>query len=205
MDESVLAAMQRWPNVPAVYGWLSLTARGEWRLHPDGQAKPGDAGESITNPQILAFIGRNYAAESNGSWYFQNGPQRVYVTLSLAPWIFRLADDACNLVSHTDRPVQRIDHWWLADSGVLYLETDLGPGTILDRDLMAVLTRLQRQDGTALESQLETAATSQDPVPDFPPNESWHLQGADYPPAPLQRLASADAAQKLGFRPDPRP
>ncbi|MGB3277244.1 MAG: DUF2946 family protein, partial [Castellaniella sp.] len=30
MDDQVLAAMARWPNVPAVHGWLSLTARGQW-------------------------------------------------------------------------------------------------------------------------------------------------------------------------------
>src|SRR5690606_15898587 len=32
MDPEVLAAIAKWPNVPAVYGWLGLTARGEWRL-----------------------------------------------------------------------------------------------------------------------------------------------------------------------------
>ena len=33
MDPSVLNALERWPEVPAVYGWLSLSARGDWRLH----------------------------------------------------------------------------------------------------------------------------------------------------------------------------
>ena len=44
MDQSVLDAVKRWPNVPAVYGWLSLTARGEWKLHPLGDAQSGGAG-----------------------------------------------------------------------------------------------------------------------------------------------------------------
>jgi len=29
MDQSVLDAQIRWPDVPAAYGWLSLSARGE--------------------------------------------------------------------------------------------------------------------------------------------------------------------------------
>ena len=44
MDQSVLDAVKRWPDVPAVYGWLSLTARGEWKLHPLGDAQDGGAG-----------------------------------------------------------------------------------------------------------------------------------------------------------------
>ena len=32
MDESVIRAMDRWPDVPAVYGWLELDVRGRWRL-----------------------------------------------------------------------------------------------------------------------------------------------------------------------------
>ncbi|MBP7581842.1 MAG: DUF2946 family protein, partial [Vogesella sp.] len=32
MDALVLAAMDKWPNVPAVYGWLRLDARGQWWL-----------------------------------------------------------------------------------------------------------------------------------------------------------------------------
>src|SRR3546814_7173665 len=29
MDENVIAAMARWPDVPDVFGWLSLTERGQ--------------------------------------------------------------------------------------------------------------------------------------------------------------------------------
>ncbi|HET8728586.1 MAG TPA: DUF2946 family protein, partial [Alphaproteobacteria bacterium] len=32
MDESVLRAMTKWPNVPAVYGWLQLDQRGNWLI-----------------------------------------------------------------------------------------------------------------------------------------------------------------------------
>src|ERR1700693_3246190 len=71
MDEVVLRAIQKWPNVPSVYGWLSLDRRGNWSIK----------GEHIANPAIASFIGRNYARDEKGRWYFQNGPQRVFVTL----------------------------------------------------------------------------------------------------------------------------
>jgi len=87
MDQSVLDAVKRWPNVPAVYGWLSLSARGEWKLHPLGDAQLGGPGEGISNIQILGFINRNYADQPDGAWFFQNGPQRVYVRLDAAPLI----------------------------------------------------------------------------------------------------------------------
>src|SRR5690606_10073287 len=70
MDSQVIAAMARWPDVPDVYGWLSLSSSGHWRLHPLGDAivLPDSPGEAITSPQILAFLGRNYAADAQGQW-----------------------------------------------------------------------------------------------------------------------------------------
>ena len=85
MDQSVKDAIARWPDVPAAHGWLSLDARGRWRFHPQGLSAQGGPGESITNPQILDFIGRNYAHDDAGRWFFQNGPQRVYLRLDAAP------------------------------------------------------------------------------------------------------------------------
>ena len=73
MDQSVKDAIARWPDVPAAHGWLSLDARGRWRFHPQGLSAQGGPGESITNPQILDFIGRNYAHDDAGRWFFQNG------------------------------------------------------------------------------------------------------------------------------------
>jgi len=135
MDNSVLESIKRWPNVPAVFGWLSLTARGQWRLHPDGKAHEGSAGESISNPQILTFINRNYASDEFGRWYFQNGPQRVYVRLDAAPWILFADDAQRQFNTHTGSVAAKVDHVWLDDEGQIYLQTELGPGMIVDRDL----------------------------------------------------------------------
>ena len=78
MDPSVLSAIRKWPDVPDVFGWLSLDLRGNWRLK----------GDVIANPGICEFIGRNYAADPHGRWFFQNGPQRVFVSLAYAPFAF---------------------------------------------------------------------------------------------------------------------
>ena len=50
MDALVAQAMAKWPNVPAVYGWLSLDRRGNWRIK----------GERIANQALRDFISRNY-------------------------------------------------------------------------------------------------------------------------------------------------
>jgi hypothetical protein len=121
MDASVLAALAKWPNVPDVFGWLSLTARGEWRIR----------GEPIGNAAIRAFIGRNYASDNKGRWYFQNGPQRVFVTLDAMPWVIRVSD---GLSAHTGTPVRACTAAVLLDDGRIVLQTDLGAGIVDDRD-----------------------------------------------------------------------
>ncbi|HYG42658.1 MAG TPA: DUF2946 family protein, partial [Bordetella sp.] len=139
MDSSVKAALAKWPDVPAVYGWLSLDERGRWRLHPDGDAADGGPGDSITNTQILEFIGRNYEGDEQGRWYFQNGPQRVYLRLDAAPYLLRRADDGIGLTTHTGLPVHAVAAWWLDDTGRLYAQADAGPAMIEGRELPAVL------------------------------------------------------------------
>jgi hypothetical protein len=125
MDESVIAAIAKWPNVPAVFGWLALTARGEWRLR----------GEPITNQAICDFIGRNYTHDERGRWFFQNGPQRVFVELEVTPWIWRVAaEPGAPLRAHTDRSAERLHGAWLDDYGRLFLQTDIGFGLLDSAD-----------------------------------------------------------------------
>ncbi len=154
MDPQVVAAMARWPDVPAVYGWLSLTEAGQWRLHPAGNAlqQPDSPGEPITSPQILAFLDRNYASDDDGCWYFQNGPQRVYVRLDATPYILRTTTDTANgrlrLRTHTGLDVRDITALYLDAQGRLYMATDRGPGLVAGRDLPAVFDALEGADGT---------------------------------------------------------
>jgi hypothetical protein len=141
MDEQVLRAMQRWPNVPAVYGWLRLDRRGRWLLVDRG--RPGfdevrdGGGSPITNEQILEFIARNYQADGDGRWFWQNGPQRVFVDLELAPLILRVIGSGADarLVAHTGEPVTSVEAAWRSSDGELLVLTDLGPAAVHDLDL----------------------------------------------------------------------
>lgn len=127
VDESVIRSMAKWPDVPAVYGWLSLDRRGNWRL--------GD--QRISHRQTIAFINRNYSVEDGGLWFFQNGPQRVYVALEYTPWVYALDADG-SLRAHTGAAVSRIEEVFIDDSGNLLLHTPEGVGILDDRDLAGV-------------------------------------------------------------------
>jgi hypothetical protein len=122
MDSVVARAMAKWPNVPAVYGWLSLDRRGNWRIK----------GERISNPALREFIARNYEADSAGRWYFQNGPQRVYVTLAYTPLVLRYEGDA--LVDHCGRPFAARTAY-LDDEGSVLLADERRIALLDDRDL----------------------------------------------------------------------
>ncbi len=150
MDQSVLDAVKRWPNVPAVYGWLSLTARGEWKLHPLGDAQLGGAGQGISNTQILGFVGRNYASQADGAWFFQNGPQRVYVRLDAAPLILHVDPSARAITTHNGITLQQICHWYCDETGQLFALTNVGPARVDDRDLHLIAEALRSADGRSL-------------------------------------------------------
>src|SRR6188472_3454450 len=98
MDDIVKQAMAKWPNVPHCYGWLALDARGGWRMRNEQAQVQQQAGERITNAALLGFINRNYTHDEQGRWYFQNGPQRVYVNLETTPYIVRTDPQASLLL-----------------------------------------------------------------------------------------------------------
>ncbi|MBB3255291.1 hypothetical protein F4827_000501 [Paraburkholderia bannensis] len=104
MDDIVKQALARWPNVPHCSGWLRLDARGHWRLRDEADQLQGAPGTPVRHEALNAFISRNYERGADGQWYFQNGPQRVYVELEYTPWVVRLAkaqDGALELTDHT--------------------------------------------------------------------------------------------------------
>jgi len=114
MDDLVRQAMAKWPNVPDCYGWLGLDARGDWYMRDDRTQALGDfahsRGSRLQHDKLIAFIGRNYACDASGRWYFQNGPQRVYVELLITPWIWRLQPDG-QVLSHTGEPALVSASW----------------------------------------------------------------------------------------------
>lgn len=143
MDDIVLRAMAKWPNVPSVYGWLQLDRRGNWRIK----------GERVSNPAIAAFIGRNYAHDDRGRWFFQNGPQRVFVTLAYAPFVYRVTSAEARpleIEAHTGRAISTVTGAWIDEDGALLLATGLGTGVVHDRDLARLLPLFIDANGGAL-------------------------------------------------------
>ena len=122
MDEIVARSLAKWPHVPAVYGWLSLDRRGNWLIK----------GERIGNAALRDFIGRNYQADEKGRWYFQNGPQRVYVSLAYTPLVVRYEGEG--LVDHCGRPFTAAEALEDDEGSVLFAGSG-SVGLLDDRDL----------------------------------------------------------------------
>jgi hypothetical protein len=166
MDESVRRALARWPGVPDCYGWLRLDARGNWRVRDERGSGAGDAFSRITNPGLVEFVNRNYIRGDDGRYYFQNGPQRVFVECEYTPYVYRLSDDLAALLAHTGAPCTGLHGLLVDEDGALLLDAASGPGVLLDRDLPALLTRLRDTNGRAVEPEdlLELPARPAAPV-----------------------------------------
>ena len=80
----------KWPNVPDCYGWLALDRRGQWRMRDEFTQQHNLPGQVIQHAALNEFIARNYACDELGRYFFQNGPQRVFITLDATPWIVRI-------------------------------------------------------------------------------------------------------------------
>jgi len=147
MEDWVQRAIARWPNVPFLFGWLSLDRRGRWLIK----------GEIITRSQIVDTIGANYAADEYGRWYFQNGPQRGYVKLDCAPLVLSASDDGQSLIAHTGARVVKPSAAFLDEEGSILLMTEHGPGLLADSDLDWALRHLEAAAGPVNEERLASA------------------------------------------------
>jgi hypothetical protein len=139
MDDIVKAALKKWPNVPHCYGWLALDARGDWYMRDDRTQAAGPfpqvKGSRILHDKLKEFIHRNYEHDEHGRWFFQNGPQRVYVELEAAPWVWRLQEErgSVAITAHTGAAAQARETW-LDEHGRLFLDTNLGFGLVHSLD-----------------------------------------------------------------------
>jgi len=135
MQPEVLRAMARWPEVPAVFGWLALDRRGDWRLRELG----GGLFSRIGHAGVRDFIGRNYGTDGRGRWFFQNGPQRVFVDLAYTPFVVHYRGE--QLFDQCGEPV-RPREIFLDEEGSVLMRVARGVGLLDDRDLEAFLSRL---------------------------------------------------------------
>jgi hypothetical protein len=194
MDEIVTRGMAKWPNVPSVYGWLSLDRRGNWLIK----------GERIGNPLVTEFIGRNYARDERGCWYFQNGPQRVFVNLDFAPLVYRVTStDGAPLAleTHSGKSVSSLSGAWIDEHGSLLFASEHGIGNVHDRDLERLLPALIDVNGnplpeTVLDELMELAQQGK-PVPMWLKHRDSSLK--------IEPVASRDVPRLFGFvaLPDP--
>jgi hypothetical protein len=152
MDEIVRQAMAKWPNVPHCRGWLALDARGAFRMRDEAAQAANAAGDVIRHPALLSFIYRNYSHDEHGAWYFQNGPQRVYVELAATPYIARTAPMG-GFVTHDGEPLPPVDAAWITDEGRLVLEAGGKIAMVDDRDLAECVGML-RMDGTPVDDEV---------------------------------------------------
>ncbi|KNH05295.1 hypothetical protein BRCH_01149c [Candidatus Burkholderia brachyanthoides] len=154
MDDIVKQALVKWPNVPHCTGWLMLDRRGQWRLRGKAaQAPLATPGTAIRHEALLGFINRNYERDDDGQWFFQNGPQRVYVELAYTPWIVRLADmdGALCLADQTGAAFEPA-HAWIDDAGGILFSDDATPTRVAalhdhDIDLFANHATLDDEGG----------------------------------------------------------
>lgn len=201
MDDIVLRSMLKWPDVPSVYGWLRLDRRGRWLIRMPERGDAGTAGprfERIVNPAMIEFIGRNYAHDGEGRYFFQNGPQRVYVALEYTPWIFSLDGAGQGLVTHTGAPAGAPRAACFDERGGLVLVCERGVGEVLDRDLAALEQRFLERDGQPLDVEAligELHAGRTDML-------SARILGAD---VTVEAIRSVKLAAHCGFVAQPRP
>jgi len=189
MDEIVRQALAKWPNVPDCYGWLALDARGAFRMR-DAAAQAANApGDVIRHPALLSFIYRNYLRNDDGAWFFQNGPQRVFVNLAQTPFIAR-TDPIHGFITHDGAVMTTIERAWMTGEGRLILGSGERIATVDDRDLAECLPKLQMAgepvDDARLLQWLETMDGEL---------QLLHVRN----PIPIQGLCDQDLGAALGF------
>ncbi|MES3002141.1 MAG: DUF2946 family protein [Pseudomonadota bacterium] len=137
MDDIVRQALAKWPNVPHCFGWLGLDARGNWYMRDDrtqaAGAFPQLKGSLLRHEKLVDFIHRNYDHDEKGQWFFQNGPQRVYVELEAAPFVWRIGSDF-SVTAHTGQAAQPRS-CWVDEGGRLYFDCDMGFGLVHTLDV----------------------------------------------------------------------
>ena len=196
MDEIVKKAMAKWPNVPHCYGWLMLDARGAWRMRTEATQAANEPGDKIAHEALLAFINRNYTCDALGRWYFQNGPQRVFVNLEATPFIVH-TDVGQAFKLHTGEMLESIDAAWFTENGQLLLQSAEKLALVDDRDLVDCLPLLRLDNALVddarllhwLEGDVDGALT---------------LRHGDAS-VPVQRIAADNVPQQFGFVRTPLP
>jgi hypothetical protein len=192
MDDIVKQAMAKWPNVPDCYGWLGLDARGAWRMRDERAQQLGLAGDKVIQAALLAFINRNYGVDSRGCWFFQNGPQRVFVNLEATPYIAR-TDPQRGLTVQTGATLAP-QAAFLSEAGALIFTAGAVVAQVDDRDVAPLLAALSIDGEAAGDDQLLAWLSG------APGQLRLRLAGSDIDSdIEVGRIDSATVAARFGF------
>ena len=198
MDEQVLRSLIKWPNVPHCFGWLALDRRGQWRMRDEYAQTNQLPGNVIQHVALNEFISRNYAHDSLGRYFFQNGPQRVFITLDATPWIARMIPSESGPQLSTQCGTEIKPHGALSDEkGNIYITGSI-PQALSDQIDATIFTQTESLSVALLhdhdldlfsdQSQVEEDACS------F--RGSWQWDGKDLPIEPIN---SAELAERFHF------
>jgi len=195
MDDVVRQAMAKWPNVPHCFGWLKLDARGHWRMRDERAQHLDLPGDKIAHPALLGFINRNYTHDEEGRWYFQNGPQRVYVDLELTPYVVR-TDPVAGFITQAGDTLEAISEAWMTREGQVVLASEKVVAALDDRDAAAVLATLTVAGRPASDEEIMEWLDGGDAATLVFSHGNNSLR--------LQRTSAAGLARQFGFVAQPR-
>jgi hypothetical protein len=204
VDDLVEKALARWPNVPAISGWLKLNMQGDWLL-----TGPVSEGLTISHPRILNFMARNYGCEPDGRYYFQNGPQKAYVHLAYTPWVYRIHPLECGdlmLSTHTgliDWPQAMFQD----EQGRVLIQGEHGIGLLHSNDMDLLAIGLLEAEG-ALVHRASWTVPAEDPDTLIAARTKLRRlagtsTGRKECSFTVQHIHSADVAERFNFDPNP--
>ena len=90
---------------------------------------------ALSTPELIKKAQSHLEQDQPDSaqWFFQNGPQRVYVELEATPFVWRVGADF-SVTAHTGQPA-RPQRCVVDEHGRVYLDTELGFGLIHTLDV----------------------------------------------------------------------
>ena len=194
MDEQVIRSLIKWPDVPDCYGWLALDRRGQWRMRDEFTQQNNLPGQVIKHQTLNEFISRNYARDTQGKYFFQNGPQRVFVTLDATPWIVRMipSDQGVKLLTQCQSQIEPTSA--LSDEkGNIYIVGNITQAVYEDSDRAQF--KLQTTESIALlhDHDLDLfseLATLQEEACSFGGSWNWHGKQLALDPIHSSELAN---------------
>ena len=156
------------------------------------------AGSVIQHAALNDFISRNYAHDSLGRYFFQNGPQRVFITLDATPYITRIIPCESGLQLLTQCGTEIKPQGALSDEkGNIYI-TGLLEQSLSDQIDGAVFTKTESLSVALLhDHDLDLFSDQSKVIEDACSfRGSWQWQGNQLPIEPIH---STELANRFNF------